>query len=509
MRISPNRAVKSRWVIGSFALAALLCLLPQTAPAEVVQDPKRITEEMIHFRHDHLPAGDIILGIGKDAGVRWYRTGALTADTPVQIGSISKGLVGLLFATMIAEGTVSEQTTVADRWPDPDTLDVARPSEPLASTTLGSLAAHTSGLPRVSVGPAGLIRALIQPADPYRGLDVADVLNQASRADIHEPGTFGYSNLGYALLGGLLLQPWEEGVPVADALEAGLNREVLSPNHLPNLRVNTRDGLPPGFAHNGRKSSAWSFEGYAPAGGVVASTQKMMDIASFIASSPETQPVARAVYPRAVLDSDTTVGLGWFTSRLPDGREMIWHNGTTGTFSAFLGVIPEDDMRIISASTAGVPLDSLVWSIAAGEPVASEPDPGSLPIIVVGWGLVIVIMLQMVGAVLGAIYPGARLPWPRQKLGSRDSLLDLAAHLAGMAFCVAVWARVSPAAVYNPTIFRVLLTAIGVTTIAGLAHIYRVQRRWFPLLQRHAGWPAYVGRSASLAFFTAFAICYW
>ena len=99
-------------------------------------------------------------------------------------------------------------------------------------------------------------------------------------------------------------------------------------------------------------------------------------------------------------------------------------------------------------------------------------------------------------AFLGAIYPEARLAWTQQKLGSRDSLFELAAHFAGMAFCLAVWARVNPAAVYNPTIFRVLLTAVRVTTIAGLARICRVQRRWFTLLQRHAGRPAYVGRSA-------------
>jgi len=73
-----------------------------------------------------------------------------TPETRFEIGSITKGLTGLLFADMIARGEVAPTTTVGELLPV---------HGPLAGVTLEQLATHRSGLPRVPGGPAQLLPA--------------------------------------------------------------------------------------------------------------------------------------------------------------------------------------------------------------------------------------------------------------------------------------------------------------------------------------------------------------
>ena len=113
-----------------------------------------------------------------------------------EIGSVTKGLTGLLLADAVERGEVSHATRLGEL------LELG--DSPAAAIALGALATHTSGLP-------GLPRSLawrgswdyLQGRNPYRevGPDaVVDAL-RASRVGRAAPrySNFGFSALGLAL----------------------------------------------------------------------------------------------------------------------------------------------------------------------------------------------------------------------------------------------------------------------------------------------------------------------
>jgi D-alanyl-D-alanine-carboxypeptidase/D-alanyl-D-alanine-endopeptidase len=89
-------------------------------------------------------------------------------QTVFQIGSITKDFTALALADAVTRKELDFDTPLASLLPG---APAARSGAPI---TLGQLAAHTSGLPRL---PKGLLReALHHPSDPYRDFSTAHLL---------------------------------------------------------------------------------------------------------------------------------------------------------------------------------------------------------------------------------------------------------------------------------------------------------------------------------------------
>ncbi|ASO20534.1 CubicO group peptidase (beta-lactamase class C family) [Actinoalloteichus hoggarensis] len=122
------------------------------------------------------------------------------ARTLFEVGSVTKTFTGLLFADMVERGEVGFDDPISAYLPDAGRL---RPAT--AAITLGQLASHTSGLPRL---PRNLYRraASAWNSNPYAGYGLADL--HAALCRMSPRGTPGvtcrYSNLGVGLLGVLL-----------------------------------------------------------------------------------------------------------------------------------------------------------------------------------------------------------------------------------------------------------------------------------------------------------------
>ena len=123
--------------------------------------------------------------------------GGTGADTVFQIGSVTKGLTGLLLADLAARGQV----------PCPARPRITCRVHSPGPVTLLDLATHTAGLPRL---PPGLRRyALLRPHDPYAWYPARRFLREACRPLASAPGggqPHLYSNYGFGLLGYLLGQ---------------------------------------------------------------------------------------------------------------------------------------------------------------------------------------------------------------------------------------------------------------------------------------------------------------
>ncbi|MEU3774299.1 serine hydrolase domain-containing protein [Streptomyces sp. NPDC032472] len=222
-------------------------------------------------------------------------------DRYVQIGSLTKVLTGTAFIRMVAAGLLDAADPV-ERW---------LPAPRGTGITLQHLAEHTSGLPRQ---PPGL-----PSKDPYRGFDTAALhrlLARCNEITVAPAGTTEeYSNLGYAVLGAALSAaaqlPYEQVIDDHVLSPLGI-REIAA--HPPTEQCLHPTGL------FGRKRPEWTLDGaILPSGGLWATPRATADLLKGL------------LVDRKLGDPAPT----WQTTGL-----VTWHNGATGTSSAFAGALP-------------------------------------------------------------------------------------------------------------------------------------------------------------------------
>jgi CubicO group peptidase (beta-lactamase class C family) len=249
-------------------------------------------------------------------------------DSDVEIGSVSKGLTGLLLHDSVDRGEVSLSARLGEH------LDVD--VGPMADLTLGSLATHRSGLPRLA--PAGhvwrgTLRLLTHGENPY-GESLAELLDRVRDLQPGRPRP-RYSNLGFMLLGHAVAAA--AGMPYARLAQ----ERLAIPLGMAGVRVPaTSQDLGPrsvaGTNRRGRNVEAWTGEALGPAGGIRATAEDLARLLSALldGSAPGVsalEPVARFAGP------GVRIGAGWMTTSRA-GRELTWHNGGTGGFRSFVGV---------------------------------------------------------------------------------------------------------------------------------------------------------------------------
>ena len=262
-------------------------------------------------------------------------------ETSFEVGSITKGLTGMLLADAIDRGEVSLDTTIGDLLPGDEGTQ-------FGSISLKELCTHTSGLPRMPRGLFTFLRGarfLLLGIHPYRGMTASGVLRAAARQRLRGRGEFRYSNLGGAVLGQLL------------ALGAGadygplITERIFAPLGMTaSVVASPQQGAPPGWSSTGRRRPPWStMGGFAPAGGVVSTLRDMARLA--VALMDGSAPGSGSLTPIegvATGGPNRASGMFWVIETDPGtNRKMIWHNGQTGGYSSFLGLAPHSGRAMI------------------------------------------------------------------------------------------------------------------------------------------------------------------
>jgi CubicO group peptidase (beta-lactamase class C family) len=278
----------------------------------------------------------------------------------VELGSVSKGVTGLLWRDAVARGEVADDAVLGDH------LDVPAL---LAPTRLSALATHSSGLPRVANGIDVLLRRTWElwreGRNPYRE-SLPELLTRLEAVKVGKTRP-SYSNLGFQLLGHAVAAA--AGEPYADLVA----RRVAGPLGLTDTYVPTSaDQLRPGAVtprnRAGREVEAWANDAVAPAGGVRSSAA---DLAVVLRAMLERTVVgADAMEPVAGFTGRMRIGAGWLTGPLLR-RTVTWHNGGTGGFRSFVGIDRDHGVGValVSASTRSV-------DGAAVRLLAESGDPG-------------------------------------------------------------------------------------------------------------------------------------
>lgn len=309
----------------------------------------------------------VVIGALRDGEVSFHAYGRadraervpLDEHTVFEIGSITKVFTTLLLMRAVEAGQVRLGDPAAKYLP----AGVTMPGSPGRPITLAHLATHRSGLPRLPDNflPKTPLGTLARIGDPYAAYDADDLYAWLKTASTKAPPgeRFEYSNAAMGLLGHLLAR--RAGV----SYEALLRREVLEPLGMRDtgLEVGAKHPARLAQGHNelGLVTSNWRFRVLAPAGALESTAADMMRfLKANVGLGPA--PIVRALRAchrgRIERRPGAAVGLGWMRgpARI-GGRPVVWHNGGTGGFHAFLGFIEGTRTGVVVLANGAADID--------------------------------------------------------------------------------------------------------------------------------------------------------
>lgn len=366
MRLRPCSLLTSLAALATGAFAAEPAL-PPAANAPLLPAVRKAAAE--------LPAGGFVLAeingenvTFASAGRPAPRTGLDPERVLFEIGSITKVVTALLLAQTVAEGRVSLDDPIAQHLPRELALAPAT-----AAITLGQLATHTSGLPRLPTNfrPAN-------PAEPYADYDVGKLYAflRDYRPAEPAPRPAAYSNLGFGLLGHLLERI--HGRTYAELLAQritgplGLRDTVITPD----AEQSSRMAVP----HSGSVAvPAWQLGALTGAGAIRSTAADLARFAQALLA-PERNPLTDAWAfirePRAPFGNRSMqIGLAIILENR--GKDVVWHHsGGTGGFRTYLELAPSRRQATVLLLNNDAPEPAAVVA-SVHRPAATPPanDP--------------------------------------------------------------------------------------------------------------------------------------
>ncbi len=264
-----------------------------------------------------------VLRASRCAGTR--QDGPPAQDAAFEIGSVSKTMTAFLAADLVTRGAWSLDDPIARHLPEGAEL----PRQGERQILLRDLLTHSSGLPSL---PPGMVAR--DPADPYSGLDEAQLLASLGRVRLTRPigSQVEYSNFGMMLVS--LAVARAHGGDFETALRKGLFEPLgMRQAH---VRPVAQRGLAQGHLPGGAPTKAWTVSpNLAGMGMVRASLDDMERYArAQLGEAPEALAAALRLTQQPLAHG---FAMNWM-SRPVQGHELLMHEGATGGFSAFIAV---------------------------------------------------------------------------------------------------------------------------------------------------------------------------
>jgi D-alanyl-D-alanine-carboxypeptidase/D-alanyl-D-alanine-endopeptidase len=346
---------------------SVLLIISLSACIAAPEPPALITSEAqayIQHRVDQQQNTGIVVGIVEPGGEEFFSFGTklINTDEPVnedtlfEIGSITKIFTTLLLADMVQQGELSLDDALQEFLP----AGIQAPGYKGESITLMHLATHTSGLPLMPLNFSP--EDIDNPYVDYSTEDLLDFLN--SYALNRPPGQrFEYSNLGVGTLGQALV--FHSRQNYADLLRKRITSRLGMPDTVLDLDAEQQARLATGHFLK-RPVQHWDFDALVGAGAIRSTAR---DLTAFLAaevglvetpSASAMQLTHSALFPTD--EPGVQIALGWFVREL-DGRQILYHEGGTGGFYAFVGFVPEAQMGVVILTNTQRKLDDLAFNL--------------------------------------------------------------------------------------------------------------------------------------------------
>ena len=364
------------------AVAVGFCAVPAARPAGAAPLEREEVDRFVRPLVDGEYCQAVVVGLVDERGTRLFGYGAKSpadrsapdGDTVFEIGSVSKVFTSLLLADMVRAGEVALDDPVQKHLP----AGVKVPRKGDEPITLAHLASHTSGLPRM---PDNMTPK--NPANPYADYTARQMYEFLSRCEPARAAgeAVEYSNLGAALLGQVLARR------AGKTYEALVLERICAPLNMGETRVALpppmRKRLAPGHDADGTPAPNWDLGVFAGAGGLRSTGN---DMVKFVAANirPESagalaEAIRTAQAPRARADAANDVALGW---HVQSKDKLVWHNGQTGGYHSFVGVLPAKGVGVVLLTNGAIPQpDAAAMALLrrmAGQP--SEPPALRMPV---------------------------------------------------------------------------------------------------------------------------------
>jgi CubicO group peptidase (beta-lactamase class C family) len=283
----------------------------------------------------------------KGFGVR-SKTGGVPVDTHTvfQIGSATKGFLATTMAIMVDRGKLRWDDRVVDLEPDfqlkdPWVTREFRVFDLLAQRS--SLPPYANdGLAIFGINESDLIRSLrnVEPITSFRS-------------------TFAYTNITHLLAGRIVAKA--AGAPEWNTV---LRQELLDAL---GMSESSYTAAAIEAAANHANGYRWTPEGtvevpftqlfpydYDGAGDINSNVEDMARWVQLQLGdgkfqgrrivSPENLAATRT--PKVAITDKVSYALGWIIQQTPNGN-IIWHNGGTSSFGAYVGIVPDKDVGVI------------------------------------------------------------------------------------------------------------------------------------------------------------------
>jgi serine-type D-Ala-D-Ala carboxypeptidase/endopeptidase len=361
----------------TFALLSLLAVPAASAAPAAAQStfpPDSAVQALLDQRvRDGRAAGIMVGLVEPDGSTRVFAAGdagpgRTFGDASVfEIGSITKVFTGVVLADMVRRGEVALDDPVSKYLP----ADVTMPSRNGRVITLGQLSSQTSGLPRLpgNLRPGSLL-------NPYADYTVEQLHEFLSGYTLpRDPGAqFEYSNLGVGLLGHVLAR--RAGMSYEELVRERILRPLGMEHTAITLSAALRPHVVTGHNASGDSVPLWDLPTLAGAGALRSTMPDMLTFAqaALRGSGPVHESIRFAMQPREAAGPTTMIGLGWI--RIATERDtIVWHNGGTGGFRTFLGVMPASGRAVVLLTNSGnTGSDDLALHLLdASRPLAGPP----------------------------------------------------------------------------------------------------------------------------------------
>jgi serine-type D-Ala-D-Ala carboxypeptidase/endopeptidase len=314
--------------------------------------------------------GGIVIGYVHDGGtdIKVLGNESLNEQTIFEIGSLTKPMTGLLLADLVSKGEVSLEDSINTLLPE----EARKPD--FEAVTLQGLATHTSGLPRLPPN-MNWLWMLRHGEDPYGAFGEAELYEGLSKTTPKDIGKqSAYSNFGFGLLGFLLAKSQNE------SYEQLLKQTILEPLEM----TSTYIGADPSGAtvaqpltDRGRAGDRWTFQEPMMGAGAVKSNihDMLLFLNACLNESSLTRDLVFATQPYFKLSEFDNVGLAWVISK-QNNQTVIWDNGETGGYAAFLGFNPstKQGLVILSNLAIGDDLPKRGVNFLLGQPITAATN---------------------------------------------------------------------------------------------------------------------------------------
>lgn len=271
----------------------------------------------------------------------------LDGESIFEIGSISKPFTGILLHLLIAEGKISLDDPANKYLPKQNQLPTVNGKDII----MRNLVTHSACLPRMPGNFKMSQDDFTNPYSHYTEKDLLAFLPSAPVADCNLSGKPTYSNLGAGLVGYILTRV--SGKTYSDLFNQGLAQPLQTKSF---GVIGESDKWVSGHRGVGGLQSRWDFtDAFVGAGGVDASANDLVTVLKFL-MSPDQSQLGKAVTASTTLKLiGPQGGFGTFWVRQSSGpKNIIWHNGMTGGYNAFIGWIEGTQTGVFILSNNGV-----------------------------------------------------------------------------------------------------------------------------------------------------------